>query len=215
LPTGFATASLWVSLVAFFFAFPSRTLGMLFGILAMLLAGYHLHQVGKGKASGRTKAIWGLIIGLLVTFVCLLVATVPAKPIAAAPSYTNLNTGTTQPPVWVDAAPAVAPSATPQVINPKTLGDAVDANKARAAAQWNGKLVQITAKVTDISTAFSSSVSFGDVTSESFSFIQIACYVGDESQLIPFTKGQAATVRGTVEVGYAGVIKLNDCQYVG
>lgn len=202
LSTGFATASLWVSLTAFFFAFPSRTLGLLLGALAMIFAGYHLYQVTGGKAAGRTKAIWGLVVGTAVAFVCL-VALINPTPGA---QYTNLNAGTTAPANWT-----VAPAVTPQVIDPKTLGDAVDANKARAAAQWNDKLVQITATVTDISTAFTPSVSFGNVTSQQFSFVQIACYVDDDSQLIPFTKGAVATVQGTVEVGYAGVIKLNDC----
>jgi hypothetical protein len=132
-----------------------------------------------------------------------------AAPADAAPQYTNLNAGTTQPAEWV-----TAPSATPQVIDPKVIGKAVDANKARAAQDWNGKLVQVTSMVTDISTAFSPSVSFGNVTGQSFSLIQIVCYPAAESDLIPFSKGEKATVRGVVEVGYMGVIKLNDCQKV-
>jgi len=109
------------------------------------------------------------------------------------------------------AATAYAQGAPPQVVDPKVIGNAVDANKARAALEWDGKFVQITAEVTDISTAFSPSVSFSKVTGQAFDLIQIVCYPAEESALIPFTKGQKATVRGVVEVGYMGVIKLNDC----
>lgn len=137
--------------------------------------------------------------------------------LAVAPS------GNAAKPVSANVAPAASPAATaptaptaaPQVIDPKVLANAVDNNKVQAAAKYNNMYVQITSKVTDISTAFSPSVSFGNVSGKDFSLIQIICYPAEESELIPFNKDQVATVRGTVEVGYAGVIKLNDCQKVG
>lgn len=212
LPTGFATASLWVSVAAFFLAFPSRTLGMLLGILAVSLAGYHINQVMKNRATGKTKAIWAMIVGSVVAFVCLVAIVSPTKTIAApAYQYTPPSQAPGQYTVPVSVAPVAEVPEKPQVINPKIVGDAVESNKARAAANWDGKYVQFTAEVTDISTAFVATVNFGNVTSKQFSMVQFACYPGEESALLPFSKGEKATVRGVIKVGFVGVIELNDC----
>lgn len=151
-----------------------------------------------------------------------------APPAAASPVASSMRTnapgvtcemgvtcsGATGP-NWT-AVPTVAdPYAVPLVINPKTVANAVDANKARAERDWNGRYVQFTAEVTDISTFISPSVQFGKVSGQAFSLIHFLCMPADEAALIPYSKGENATVRGVVEVGVAGVIKLNDCQKVG
>lgn len=121
-------------------------------------------------------------------------------------------------PLRADQYPQVAavaePVAAPQAINPKTVAAAVDANKARAERDWNSKYVQFTAEVTDISTFLGPSVQFGKVSGQAFSLIHFLCMPASEEELIPYTKGEKATVRGVIEVGIGGVIKLNDCQYV-
>lgn len=191
-----------------------------------------MDKAPKTPATKKNKIIAGIVIAFLLILFGHMVGssgekqvqtpagtTYTAAPRAELPDPYVDDQGVAHCQLYIQCAPnplAVTPVAavTPQVIDPKVLGNAVDANKARAAAEWNGKTVQITSTVTDISTAFASSVSFGNVTSQSFSLIQIACYVDDESKLIPFTKGQVATVRETVEVGFVGVIKLNDCEFV-
>lgn len=180
----------------------------------------------------------------LATVVGLFVALVLFAGTRTPEQYTNLNAGTTTPADWVVATqdppkpPAgnscemgvtcsgltgpdftavnkvAAPGTTPLVINPKTVAAAVDANKARAERDWNSKYVQFTAEVTDISTFLGPSVQFGKVSGQAFSLIHFLCMPASEEELIPYTKGEKATVRGVIEVGIGGVIKLNDCQYV-
>jgi hypothetical protein len=218
LPTGTAVAALCFGIFGLIAVLMSGWLGLLFGITAATFGIIALSRVSKGTGAGRGMAVWGLILGILFTLSGLgrVVPSTP-QPAAAASSAVsssgnNAYTAPALPPHTAPAAPVAATA--PQVVNPKTIALAVDGNKARAAQQWDGKFVQFTAEVTDISTAFSPSVQFGKVTGQSFSMIQFVCYPADESALIPYTKGQSATVRGTVEVGYAGVIKLNNCEKV-
>lgn len=161
----------------------------------------------KQPMTKRSKIAAGIVVGfLLILF---------GHSLGTPDTTTTTTTAQTAQVQKVEPPKPATPTATPVVINPKTVADAVDANKARAERDWNGKYVQFTAEVTDISTFLGPSVQFGKVTGKSFSLIHFLCSPADESDLIPYTKGQKATVRGVVEVGVGGVIKLNDCEKVG
>ena len=106
------------------------------------------------------------------------------------------------------------PTAVPQPTEiPVTqLADAYDANAVAAKAEWNGKLVQFSAEVTNIT---ESGLNFTKVTTKTFSLTQIACRVQDKSQLLSLKKGQTVTVRGVVGDQTVGVIELRSCSVIG
>ena len=105
------------------------------------------------------------------------------------------------------------PTATPAPtkIAAQQIADDFDANQVAAKANWNGKLVEFSATISNIT---ESGVSFSNVASKQFSFTQIACRVQDKSQLLPLKNGQEVTVRGTVGDQTVGVIEVKNCQIV-
>lgn len=99
----------------------------------------------------------------------------------------------------------------PMVIEANTLADAFDANQVAAESEWQGKYVQFTAEVSNIT---DTGVSFYNVGSKEFSMTQISCKVKDKQQLLSLTNGQMATVKGTVDKQTIGVIGVNNCEVV-
>lgn len=96
----------------------------------------------------------------------------------------------------------------PEKISAKQLADEFDANQVAAEAKWEGKLVEFSAKITNIT---DTGLAFSNVASKDFSLAQISCKVDDKQQLIPLKNGQTVTVRGVVGTQMIGVISINDC----
>jgi hypothetical protein len=108
-----------------------------------------------------------------------------------------------------NVSPTPAPTATK--ITAKQLADDFDANQVAAEANWGGKLVEFSAKITNIT---DSGLSFASVASKQFSFTQISCEIKDKKQVLSLKNGQVVTVRGIVGKQTIGVIDLNNCEVV-
>ncbi len=107
------------------------------------------------------------------------------------------------------SSPTPAPVA--EKINAKNLADDFDNNQVSAESKWNGKFVEFSAKITNIT---DSGISFADVATKDFSMAQISCHIKDKGQLMDLKNGQTVTVRGTVGKQTIGVIDFNDCEVV-
>lgn len=107
------------------------------------------------------------------------------------------------------SSPTPAPVA--EKINVRNLADDFDENQVSAEAKWNGKFVEFSAKITNIT---DSGISFADVATKDFSMAQISCHITDKQQLMSLKNGQTVTVRGNVGKQTIGVIDFNDCEVV-
>lgn len=138
---------------------------------------------------------WGLI-GLVVLIVIGAVS-------GSKGGSTNSTSSTS------NATPTPAPEA--MKITARQLADDFDANQVAAEKNWENKLVEFTAKITNIT---DSGISFGSVASKQFSMAQISCRIKDKDQLLPLKNEQTVTVRGVVGKQTIGVIDLRDCEVV-
>lgn len=91
------------------------------------------------------------------------------------------------------------------------LGDDFDANQVSAEKKWQGKKVEFSAKISNIT---DSGLSFQNITSKDFSITQISCRIKNKEQLLPLKNGQTTTVRGIVGTQTMGVIGVNDCEVI-
>jgi len=107
------------------------------------------------------------------------------------------------------SSPTPAPEA--MKITARQLADDFDSNQVAAEANWQDKLVEFSAKISNIT---DSGISFSDVASKDFSLAQISCRIKDKQQLLTLKNGQTVTVRGVVGKQTIGVIDVNDCEVV-
>ncbi len=107
------------------------------------------------------------------------------------------------------SSPTPAPVA--EKISVDKLADDFDANQVAAEATWKGKLVEFSAKVTNIT---DSGISFANIGSKDFSLVQISCRIKDKQQLLTIKNGQTVTVQGIVGKQTIGVIDVSDCEIV-
>ena len=107
------------------------------------------------------------------------------------------------------SSPTPAPVA--EKITAKQLADDFDENQVAAEAKWEGKLVEFSAKITNIT---DSGISFSNVASKDFSLAQISCRTKDKDQLLTIKNGQTVTVQGIVGKQTIGVIDVDDCVVV-
>lgn len=107
------------------------------------------------------------------------------------------------------SSPTPAPVA--EKVTARQLADDFDENQVAAEAKWQDKLVEFSAKVTNIT---DSGLSFSNVASKDFSLAQINCRIKDKQQLLTLKNGQTVTVRGIVGKQTIGVIDLSDCEVV-
>lgn len=103
------------------------------------------------------------------------------------------------------------PAQEPIKINISELADDFDTNQVAAENKWNGKLVEFSAKISNIT---DSGLSFYNVASKEFSMTQISCRVIDKDQLLSLKNGQIVKVRGIVGKQTIGVIDVNQCEVV-
>lgn len=96
-------------------------------------------------------------------------------------------------------------------ITARQLADDFDANQVAAENNWSGKLVEFSAKISNIT---DSGISFYNVGSKDFSMAQISCHITDKQQLMSLKNEQMVTVIGTVGKQTIGVIDVNDCSVV-
>lgn len=96
-------------------------------------------------------------------------------------------------------------------ISATELADDFDSNQVAAEAKWGGKLVEFSAKVSNINDM---GIGFYDVASKDFSLTQINCKIADKQQLLSLKNGQTITVRGVVGKQSIGVIEVSNCQVV-
>lgn len=96
-------------------------------------------------------------------------------------------------------------------ITAKQLADDFDENQVSAESKWNGKFVEFSAKITNIT---DSGISFADVATKDFSMAQISCHIKNKEQLMDLKNGQTVTVRGIVGKQTIGVIDFDNCEVV-
>ncbi|MFH1827568.1 MAG: hypothetical protein ABH812_04075 [bacterium] len=99
----------------------------------------------------------------------------------------------------------------PTKISATELADEFDANQVAAEKKWNGKYVEFSAEITNIT---DSGLSFSKVASKDFSFAQISCRITNKDQLLSLKNGETVTVRGTVGKQSVGVIDVSECEVV-
>jgi len=144
------------------------------------------------KKSGRGKKIL-LIIGGIILLLIILGSRGGDKSQKTGPSATATPT-----------PPAMQ-------ITGKQLADDFDANQVAAEAKWEGKLVEFSAEIINIT---DTGLSFSNVASKQFSLTQISCKIADKEQLMSLKNGQVVTVQGVVGKQTIGVIDLKDCKVV-
>lgn len=99
----------------------------------------------------------------------------------------------------------------PMKVTVKEIADDFDSNQVAAEEKWNGKYVEFSAEITNIT---DSGLSFSNIASKQFSLAQISCRTTDKQQLISVKNGDTVTVRGTVGKQSLGVIDVSNCQIV-
>ena len=111
------------------------------------------------------------------------------------------------------ASPSATPTPAPAAmqITAKQLADDFDANQVAAEANWEGKLVEFNAEITNIT---DTGISFNNIASKQFSLAQISCAVTDKEQLMSLKNGQMVTVQGVVGKQAIGVIDVRDCKVI-
>lgn len=107
--------------------------------------------------------------------------------------------------------PTPTPTEAPMKVTAREIADDFDSNQVAAENKWSGKLVEFSAKISNIT---DSGVTFQDVSSKEFSFTQISCKVKDKNQLLPLKNGDRIAVKGTVGKQSLGVIDVDNCQVV-
>ena len=135
-----------------------------------------------------------IVIGLIVLFVVFAIGSSGSK--SATNKAETTQTGPTQAPMKVTA---------------QEIADDFDGNQVAAEKKWNGKLVQFSASISNIT---DTGLSFTNVASKEVSFTQISCRVTDKDSLLSLKNGQTVTVRGTVGKQMVGVIDVSDCELV-
>ncbi len=116
-------------------------------------------------------------------------------------SNTNTNTANKEPQATV----------APMKITARELADDFEENQVAAESKWNNKLVEFSAKISNIT---DSGISFYNVASKDFSLAQISCKIKDKQQLMTIKKDQTVTVQGVVGKQTIGVIDVSDCKIV-
>lgn len=103
------------------------------------------------------------------------------------------------------------PTQEPTKVTGQEIADDFDSNQVAAENKWNGKLVEFSAEISNIT---DSGLSFTNVASKQFSFTQISCRVNDKEQLLSIKNGDIVTVRGIIGKQTIGVIDVKDCGIV-
>jgi hypothetical protein len=112
-----------------------------------------------------------------------------------------------------DALPTATPL--PLTVEAQTLVQQYDANKLAAQQRYTGRVVQTTARITDITSSFGQPYLVLEPASEaSFTLTSIMCNVDKEDTLLSLSKGQQVTVRGTVSDMFMTTIPLDHCTLV-
>lgn len=159
------------------------------------------------RPARKEASTWRMIAACGVS----LVVGIGIGSIDGADSATSTVTSAELPAASPTAAKPAPKAKAPAVIvikDPRTFGDAFDANQIAAERQWNGKRVQLTAEIQNITDG---QVSFTGVTTEEFSFTQVVCELSDPEQALSLKNGSKATAIGTVDGQSMGVISLKDC----
>ena len=104
-----------------------------------------------------------------------------------------------------------APAKEPEQVTATEIADDFDGNQVSAESKWNGKYVQFTAVVSNIT---DSGLSFTNVGSKQFSLTQISCKISDKQSLLSLKNGESVTVKGTIGKQTIGIIDMTDCEVV-
>lgn len=155
-----------------------------------------MEETGKKKNwFVRHKIVTGIIVVIVVLGVIG----------AAGGSKTDTSTPNTS----QTQEPTKAVEATK--ISVTELADDFDSNQVAAEKKWNGKLVEFSAVVSNIT---DSGLSFTNIGSKQFSLTQISCNVSDKQSLLSLKNGESVTVKGTIGKQTIGVIGMTDCEVV-
>lgn len=103
------------------------------------------------------------------------------------------------------------PAKEPEQVTATEIADDFDGNQVAAESKWNGKYVQFTAVVSNIT---DSGLSFTNVGSKQFSLTQISCKISDKQSLLSLKNGESVTVKGTIGKQTIGVIDMTDCEVI-
>jgi len=96
-------------------------------------------------------------------------------------------------------------------VNVRDFGDDFDENQVAAETKWGGKLIEFSAKISNIT---DNGISFNNVSSKDFLGATISCNIVDKQQLMSLKNGEMATVRGVVDKQSLGTIEIDDCQVI-
>jgi len=99
----------------------------------------------------------------------------------------------------------------PIKVNVFDLGNAFEDNQIAAEKEWNGKYVEFSAQISNITDG---GISFYNVSSKEFLGATIRCNIKNEDQLLTIKNGQTIKVRGTVQGQSMGIIKVEECEVV-
>lgn len=113
-------------------------------------------------------------------------------------------------------APASGPgsSGEPIVVDATALAKEFDANKINAQDKYNGKVVQTSGFITNISSALDNFYIQFKPSGDPYYFgTSFQCYVSKEDAAA-VANGQQVTVKGTVNDAMATLIQLKDCSVV-
>lgn len=103
------------------------------------------------------------------------------------------------------------PAKEAEQVTASQIADDFDGNQVAAESKWNGKYVQFTATVSNIT---DSGLSFTNIGSKQFSLTQISCSISDKQSLLSLKNGESVTVKGTIRKQTIGVIDMTDCEVV-
>lgn len=162
----------------------------------------------KHRVSGWVWGVGGLVIGFVVGAGTGGGGDTTATTAAVGSESVASVTGKASPPEKSKPAKTQIAEAVVVIKDPRTFGDAFDANQVAAEKEWNGKRVQLTAEVQNITDG---RVSFTGVTTKEFSLTQVACKLSDPEQALTVKNGKKATAVGTVDGQFMGVIELEEC----
>jgi hypothetical protein len=158
---------------------------------------------------GRHKILTG--IGIIILFFIIVGAAGSGK---STSNSATPSSDVTQSPTKVTEAPVVKPA--PIVVDATTLISEYDKNKLSAQDKYNGKLVQTTGYIDNISNDITGSyyLSIHPTNDQYYFGTSIQCFFSDKSQLTSLAKQQSVTVTGTMQDMSLGIVEMKDCNVV-
>ena len=108
------------------------------------------------------------------------------------------------------------PTPRPVIVDAQALVHQYDANKLAAQQRYTGKVVQTTARITNISSVLGQAyIVLEPAHDDTFTLTPINCNFDSQTPLLSLQNGQQVTVRGTMQDMSWAVITMEHCALVG